>query len=47
MDARCPAVKYGESFGFMGFYIVKPAYRGQGYGMQIWNTGLNHFLVVK
>lgn len=34
------AVRYGESFGFIGFYIVKPEYRGQGYGIQIWNAGL-------
>ncbi|SDI24402.1 hypothetical protein SAMN05216603_1286 [Pseudomonas benzenivorans] len=33
-------VKYGEHFGFLGFYIVKPAYRGRGYGLQIWNAGL-------
>ncbi|MDM8351173.1 GNAT family N-acetyltransferase [Pseudomonas sp. sp1636] len=33
-------VKYGSSFGFLGCYIVKPGYRGQGYGMQIWNAGL-------
>jgi GNAT superfamily N-acetyltransferase len=34
------AVKYGETFGFIGFYIVKPAYRGLGYGIQIWNAAL-------
>jgi len=22
------------------FYIVKPGYRGRGYGIQIWNAGL-------
>ncbi|WP_439862238.1 GNAT family N-acetyltransferase [Pseudomonas sp. MBLB4136] len=33
-------VKYGVGFGFLGFYIVKPQYRGQGYGLQIWNAGL-------
>lgn len=33
-------VKYGESFGFLGFYIVKPGYRGRGYGFQIWKAGL-------
>lgn len=33
-------VKYDESFGFLGFYIVKPGYRGQGYGIQIWDAGI-------
>ncbi len=36
------AVRYGDSFGFIGFYIVKPAYRGKGYGIQIWNAALKH-----
>ncbi|WCN14112.1 GNAT family N-acetyltransferase [Marinomonas mediterranea] len=35
-------VKYDDSFGFLGFYIVKPEYRGQGYGIQIWNEGLRY-----
>jgi predicted N-acetyltransferase YhbS len=34
------AVKYGSDFGFIGFYIVKPPYRGQGYGLKIWQTAL-------
>lgn len=34
------AVKYGNNFAFLGFYIVKPEYRGQGYGFQLWNTAL-------
>ena len=38
--ATFSAVKYGDSFGFIGLYIVKPAYRGNGYGIQIWNAGL-------
>lgn len=33
-------VKYGGGFGFLGFYIVKPQYRGQGYGLKIWNAGM-------
>ncbi|MEX6504394.1 GNAT family N-acetyltransferase [Pseudomonas zhanjiangensis] len=33
-------VKYDDHFAFLGFYIVKPGYRGQGYGKQIWNAGL-------
>ncbi len=39
--ATISAVKYGKTFGFLGFYIVKPAYRKQGYGLSIWNVGLN------
>ncbi|MGE4500767.1 MAG: GNAT family N-acetyltransferase [Hydrogenovibrio sp.] len=35
-------IKYGDSFGFIGFYIVKPEYRGKGYGIQIWNEGLKY-----
>ena len=40
--ATISVVKYGQSFGFLGFYIVKPAYRGQGYGIRIWNAGLDY-----
>ena len=36
------AIKYGDSFGFLGFYIVAPAYRGMGYGWKIWSAGLKH-----
>lgn len=36
------AVAYNESFGFLGFYIVKPEYRGRGYGFQIWNKAIEY-----
>lgn len=36
------AVKYDDTFGFLGLYIVKPAFRGRGYGLQIWQAGLNY-----
>ncbi len=40
--ATISVVKYDDSFGFLGFYIVKPEYRGKGYGIQIWNAGLKY-----
>jgi GNAT superfamily N-acetyltransferase len=36
------AVAYGSDFGFIGFYIVHPDYRGQGYGLQTWNRAMNY-----
>jgi len=40
--ATISAIKYGNTFGFIGFYIVEPAYRGRGHGLQIWNAALKH-----
>lgn len=34
------AVKYTDAFGFLGLYIVKPEFRGQGYGKQLWDAAL-------
>ena len=39
--ATISAVRYGD-FGFMGFYIVRPAERGRGLGIAIWNAALRH-----
>jgi GNAT superfamily N-acetyltransferase len=36
------AVAYGQSYGFMGFYIVKPDYRKHGYGIRLWNEAIKH-----
>jgi GNAT superfamily N-acetyltransferase len=40
--ASISVVRYNTEFGFLGFYIVKPDYRGQGYGIQLWNEALKH-----
>ena len=36
------AVAYGGTFGFLGFYIVRPPFRGRGYGLRLWVRGLEH-----
>jgi len=36
------AVRYDKKFGFLGFYIVKPHYRGNGYGITIFNKALQY-----
>ena len=40
--ASISAVAYTASFGFLGFYIVKPPFRGQGLGTEIWNAGMKY-----
>ncbi len=36
------AVNYGKEFGFLGLYIVRPEYRGKGYGQMLWDAALHH-----
>jgi hypothetical protein len=33
-------VRYGDGFGFLGFYIVHPDHRGSGAGLATWNHGM-------
>jgi hypothetical protein len=35
-------VRYGERFGFLGFYICRPDARGRGYGWAIWQEGMRY-----
>ena len=35
------AVSYGSTHGFLGFYIVRPEWRGRGYGLQLWQAAMN------
>ncbi|MEV3930439.1 GNAT family N-acetyltransferase [Streptomyces sp. NPDC053728] len=34
------AVRYGDDFGFIGFYIARPPVRGQGYGIRAWRAAM-------
>jgi hypothetical protein len=34
--ASLSAVKYGDGFAFVGYYIVVPEHRGKGYGLRLW-----------
>ncbi len=35
-------VRYGDSYGFLGFYIVRADLRGSGVGIATWNAGMAH-----
>ena len=40
--ATVSCVTYDDSFAFLGFYIVRPGFRGRGHGLRIWNAAIAH-----
>lgn len=40
-------IKYNDIYGFIGLYIVRPEYRGHGYGHRLWEQALLHLQDVK
>lgn len=36
------AIAYDESFGYVGLFIVRPPYRGQGVGLKLLDVALRH-----
>ena len=38
--AMVSAAQYGGHFGFIGFYIVQPEFRGQGHGIALWRAAM-------
>ena len=36
------AVAYNDAFGFVGFYIVRPEFRGRGYGFRLWQAAMEY-----
>ena len=35
------AVSYGGCYGFVGLYIVRPEFRGRGFGMRLWQAAMS------
>jgi ribosomal protein S18 acetylase RimI-like enzyme len=42
MIASISVVNYDPSFAFLGFYMVDPEFRGQGYGLALWQKAILH-----
>lgn len=38
--AAISVVRHDPTFAFLGLYLVRPAWRGQGHGMAMWRAGL-------
>jgi predicted N-acetyltransferase YhbS len=38
--AAISVVRYGPSFAFLGLYLVRPDWRGQGHGLAMWRAGV-------
>jgi Acetyltransferase (GNAT) domain/Acetyltransferase (GNAT) family len=40
--ATISVLNYDDRFAFLGFYIVRAALRGRGYGWRLWQAGMAH-----
>lgn len=40
--AAISVVNHDPDFAFLGLYLCRPEYRGQGHGMEVWNAGIAH-----
>ena len=40
--ASISVVRYSRSFGFLGFYIVRPDQRGRSIGYRLWEAGMDY-----
>ncbi|MEE1612957.1 GNAT family N-acetyltransferase [Microvirga sp. CF3016] len=41
--ASMSVVRYGDTFGFLGLYIVRTDRRGRGFGYRLWQAGMGSF----
>ncbi|MEM1346055.1 MAG: GNAT family N-acetyltransferase [Pseudomonadota bacterium] len=39
--AAISVVRHGPGFGFLGFYLCREAFRGQGHGLALWRAGMD------
>ncbi len=40
--ASISVVRYSSGFSFLGFYIVRPDQRGRGFGLRLWQAGMEY-----
>jgi len=40
--ATISCVNYDDRFAFLGFYIVRDGFRGEGHGLRIWDAAIAH-----
>lgn len=40
--AAISVVRHSASFGFLGFYLCQPGFRGMGHGLAVWRAGMAH-----
>jgi hypothetical protein len=40
--AAISVVNHSEDYAFLGLYLCRPEFRGQGHGLDIWRAGLAH-----
>ena len=40
--AAVSVVNHDPGFAFLGLYLCKPAFRGQGHGIEVWRAGIAH-----
>ena len=40
--ATISCVNYDDRFAFLGFYIVREGFRGEGHGLRIWDAAIAH-----
>lgn len=45
--ATVSAVRYGKEFGFLGFYVVHPSFRGHGFGLRLFEAAVRQLASVK